>query len=425
MNLYDEIKKQNNTEVDLNNVSRKTLIIGGGTVNYIRNHFAISAPAYGKTARYIKDNIGNKIGEPYLLLTKMANSISNIETNDDLKNIVDEIILDKSVKCIVFNAAVADFEGVLDGVESGKYAQRLKTKNGNISVDLKSSHKIISKIRVERPDIFLVGFKTTTYEDESNQFLIALNMMKKTKCNLVLANDLGTKINMIITPEESSYSVTSDRDKVLNELIEFVNHRGDLTYKRTQLHIQDNYKLEETTSKTFQEVLKFVVNNGGYIENNGNGFTPGHFCQKINEHEMVSSQRKADHNKVFKEGLTKVSFKDNEVFAYGNRKPSVGATSQWLMLEDNPEYDCIIHTHNPIKKDSLLKIVEQKPYQCGSQECGLNTVNNLVEYSDNIKAVFLEKHGVNILFKSKANPKEVINFINMNIDLGKKIGFEK
>ena len=103
------------------------------------------------------------------------------------------------------------------------------------------------------------------------------------------------------------------------------------------------------------------------------------------------------------------------------RKPSVGARSQWLLLQEYPEYDCIIHTHNPQKEESLISKVEQKPFQCGSLECGLNTMNNIKDY-DGIKAIFLEKHGVNILFKSSEDPEKIKEFIKNNIELGTKIG---
>lgn len=68
---------------------------------------------------------------------------------------------------------------------------------------------------------------------------------------------------------------------------------------------------------------------------------------------------------------------------------------------------------------SLIPIADQKPFQCGSLECGLNTTNNLMDFGI-AKAVYLDKHGPNILFKSTENPDEVIEFIKSNIQLGVK-----
>jgi len=244
--------------------------------------------------------------------------------------------------------------------------------------------------------------------------------MKRSKCNLVLANDVVTRNNMIITPEESIYGNTKDRDVCLNELVDIVLMRNNLTYNRTVHHLENSFDMK-STSTTFQKVVEFLIDNGGFIENNGNGFTPGHFCEKMSNDEFVSSQRKANHNNVFNEGLTLVKVLEDKFYSYGKRKPSVGARSQYLLLKDNPDYHCIIHTHNPLKESSNIPTTPQKPYQCGSLECGLNTKNNLKEMCEGIKAVYLEKHGANILFKKNLNYNYVINFIKDNIKLGEKV----
>lgn len=57
----------------------------------------------------------------------------------------------------------------------------------------------------------------------------------------------------------------------------------------------------------------------------------------------------------------------------------------------------------------------------GSLECGVNTVSHLGTFGPNIKAVYLEKHGANILFKSSQDPNEVIEFIKANLELGTKV----
>lgn len=395
---------------------KRVVILGGGTFNPIRNHLSLAAPAFGTTARKIHKLIPNS----ELILTKMADHTSKYRSNKDIESLIDDLLLDDNLGTIIMNVALCDFETKIGNIESGFNSERLKTANGNINIELSPSNKIISKIRVERPDIFLVGFKTTTNETTEDQFSIALKMMKKTKCNLVLANDTSNRRNMIITPEESTYSITTDRDEVLKELCSMIMSRNNLTYNRTNF-IKEESRSINNTSKNFQEVLKFVIDNGGYIENNGNGFTPGHFCQKVGKSSFLSSQRKADHNKVFDEGLTLVEVEGDVFTAKGLRKPSVGARSQWLLLQEYPEYDCIIHTHNPQKEESLISKVEQKPFQCGSLECGLNTMNNIKDY-DGIKAIFLEKHGVNILFKSSEDPEKIKEFIKNNIELGTKIG---
>lgn len=395
---------------------KRTIILGGGTFNPIRNHFALSAPAFGKTARRLKE----LIPEAELVLTKMADSESKLVTNKDVEDYLEKQLEDKNLSTIIMNVALCDFEAQVGDIPSGLNAKRLKTADGNIQLELKPSDKLLGKIRKKRPDIFLIGFKTTTGETENDQFLIALKMMKSAKCNLVLANDLHTKLNMVITAEETIYGQSTDRETSLKELVALVNMRSNLTYNQTEWIEKENLSIKKTP-ESFQKVVQFLIDNGGFLENNGNGFTPGHFCFKNSENSMISSQRKSNHNKVFTEGMGLVTVKEGEMFrAEGIRKPSVGARSQWILLNAYPDYDCIVHTHNPLKVEGSLNTADQRPYQCGSLECGMNTLHGIDDY-EGIKAVYLSKHGANIIFKSSEDPNKVIDFIKKHLDLGVKV----
>jgi len=397
---------------------KRTIIIGGGTFNHVRNHLSLAAPAFGSVAKML--NMFIKDSE--LVLTKMADSRSQIVTNQDISDYINELLLDKNVGTIVLSAAICDYElSEHKDIISGSHAERFKTKNGSINLELQPSDKIISKIRLARPDIFLVGFKTTTGATSEEQYYNALKFMKSTKCNLVLANDVVSRNNMMIVPEEAKYVETTNRTKAIVCLADMIIMRHRLTYNTTKLRIASNYPMVET-ALNFQEVIAFLTDNGGFIEDNGNGFTPGHFCWKIGENTFASSQRKADHNKVFEKGLTLVNITNDsdEIIAFGSKKPSVGATSQRMLFKDYPDYDCIVHTHNPIKENSEMNQVSQKPYQCGSLECGNNTLKGM-RFKDGIGAVYLIKHGTNILFKSSDDPNKIIKFIKDNIQLGVKV----
>lgn len=395
---------------------KRVIVLGGGTFEPIRNHLSLCAPAFGTTATKISELLPNS----ELVLTKMCDVTSKLKSNDDVEKYIDELLLDNTVGTIVLNVAFCDFKSLpIDGIENGFHAERLKTNDGNLKLELTPTDKVIAKIRLKRPDIFLVGFKTTTNKSSDEQFLIALQMMKKTKCNLVLANDTVTRNNMVITPEETIYGETTNREAVLKELTEIILLRNNLTYNDTELNNVESTPIE-ITPNSFQEVIAFLKDNGGFIENNGNGFTPGHFCYKLDDKSFLSSQRKANHNLVFDEGMSIVDVEGDVFTVSGRRKASVGARSQWLILQENPGYDCIIHTHNPLKDGSKIPVTEQRPFQCGSLECGLNTVNNMGDF-DGIKAVYLDKHGANILFNSKNSSKFVIEFLKNNIDLGTKV----
>ena len=397
---------------------KQTVILGGGTFYHIRNHLSLAAPAFGTTAKYLH----KKLPDSFLYLTKMADSKSKLVTNKDIENFIDELILDKNIGTIILNVALCDFEADWIGnIPNGPHADRLKTSDGGGQLEIYPADKLINKIRIKRPDIFLVGFKTTTNAMEKEQYYTALQFMKKTKCNLVLANDTVTRNNMVVVPEEAYYFNTQVRNITLHGLVELIEKRQNLTYHRTNFKELKNNIDMEYTPPTFKTVIRYLIDNGGFICDNGNGFTPGHFCFKLNENSFLSSQRKANHNNVFDVGLTKITTRSNNIIiAKGTAKPSVGFTSQKLLFKACPQFDCIVHTHNPLKVNSKINRIPQFAYQCGSIECGHNTLSGLKFYG-NIGAVYLTKHGINILFNSADNPQDVIEFINNNIKLGSKV----
>lgn len=400
-------------------MKRKIVILGGGTFSAIRNHLALAAPAFGETARKLKLLIKDH-QRVSLILTKMAFSLSDLVTNEDVEAKIDELLDDSTIGTIILNVAFCDFKAKpIDGVECDLHAERLETSKGDLTLELTPTEKIIRKIRIKRPDIFLVGFKTTTNKTSEEQFLAGLKMMKSVKCNLVLANDTVTRNNMVLTAEETIYGETTDRLAALKELIDITLMRCDLTYNPSNFVPSESIMIDKTP-QSFQDCIKFLIDNDAFIENNSNGFTPGHFCWRNGKNSFISSQRKANHNLVFTEGMSLVEVTGDKFNVYGQRKASVGARSQWLILQENPEFDCIIHTHNPLKLRSLIPVTPQRPYQCGSLECGINTVSHMADFGG-IKAVYLDKHGANILFKSSDDVSGIINFIRDNILLGVKV----
>lgn len=409
---------------------KKIILIGGGTFNPIANHLSLAAPAFGTSVDTIKRLMSeNSDFDEYKIITtktKMADNNSSIVSNDDLSAYVDELVEDKDVAGIVFNAAVCDFK-----VNGGSFHGERKSSAQNLSITLIPSDKIIKNIRIKRPDIFLVGFKTTTNKDVNQQFEVGLERMKKNKCNLMFCNDTITRSNLTITAEETIYGQSNDREVSLKTLCDLMGKRLSGTYNKTQLVKMKNVDI--TTPffgmSDLTTVLMDLKNLGVFISNNGNGFTPGHFCMKVSLDSVksylnnngidpsvwfaddetlgfgfISSLRKSDHNQFVKEGLgLVVPLISGDSICFGQKKPSVGARTQALLLAKNPGYRYIFHTHNPIndRVRDKFNIVEQFDFQCGSLECGINTLGGLKQYgsSEDILAVYLEKHGFNILVK--------------------------
>lgn len=433
-------------------------IISGGTMVHVSPHFSLCAPAYGKTGidlcdilvSIIRNGIFPKKNFPFnntdiiLTNTKMVDRKSNIETVEDVSKHIDQLIEDPNTSAIFMPAAICDFEPKILDIEFepesritnfGKNIERLKTLKGDIQILLTPTEKIIKKIRLKRPDIFLVGFKTTTNASKEEMFLAGLKFMKSTKCNLVLVNEIHNRMNMIITPEEAYYCYTKNRKQALTELCEIFMSRIPNTFSSSIFQqIEEPAYLIDQLPENFKSIIQELIDNKAFICNNGNDFTPGHFCytdsdriDKTKNFSYICSQRKADHNKVFEEGMSLVTpIQDNNseevnFQVKGKRKASVGARSQYYLLQENPEYNCIIHTHNPIKEGSQLPIVSQKEFQCGSIECGQNTLNGLKKFENGkIAGVYLDKHGANFMFHSDTDPNIILNFIKNNIVLGEK-----
>ena len=406
-------------------MNKKIVIFGGGTVYHVRNHLALCAPAYGSTAKQLaelsKEYLPNM--DVDLRLTKMAGG--NLETNDDIKNEIEKIIKDDTTKVVILSSALCDFEGQVGQEKAGKYSSRLKTDDiGNPIISLNTAEKIISLVRRERKDIFLVGFKTTCGASKDEQYIAGLNLCKKSSCNLVLANDTKTRFNMIITPEESRYCETFNRNLVLRELLTMIFHRTHLTFTRSTIIDGQPISWDSASiPNSLREVVNFCIDQNAYKPLNG--VTAGHFAFKVDDNTFLTSIRKTNFNDLNKNGLVKiVTDGPDTVLAYG-AKPSVGGQSQRIVFQDHKGLDCIVHFHCPKNKLSTVPSVSQKEFECGSHECGKNTSNGLREFklpSGSIYCVYLDNHGPNIVFNHNIDPKDITNFITENFDLSQKTG---
>lgn len=212
----------------------KIVILGGGTFSHVRSHLALAAPAFGTTARKLailceEQFMTMKIE---LALTKMANAENNqyfssdvdsntLVTNEDVKNyIVNTVLPDPLVKIIFFSAAMCDFEGFITEppklkAASGKYSPRLSSKH-NYSMQLTPTDKVISLIHKTRPDIFVVGFKTTDDKDDVYQRVAGQGLLSR-GCNLVVVNDVVRRTGAIVA--DHFFRKENNRNNLLKLLV--------------------------------------------------------------------------------------------------------------------------------------------------------------------------------------------------------------
>lgn len=400
-------------------MNKKCIVIGGGTFNHVRCHLSVAAPAFGETAITLWHLCCEKFTnmDIDLVLTKMADSNSSIVTNDDLSNYVDTLVESNLTKIVFFNAAVADFEGEIDGDKSGKYAERLSSSEYQVMDLIPYKNKIVSKFRKTRKDIFVVAFKTTCGATQAEQYRQALNMLKKNSVNLVLANDLETRCNFIVTPEEGVIHGT--REDLLVKLVDMAWSRSHLSFTRSTVVDGTPVPWEDPrVYSNLRDVVNWLVGYGAYKE--FNGATTGHFAAKLGPGHFLTSIRKTNFKNIDLNGMVEVKTQgDDQVIAFGAR-PSVGGQSQRLIFEEYKDLDCIVHFHCPLKENHKdnIPVMSQWEYECGSHECGANTRDGLAKFG-NLYAVMLDNHGPNIVFSKDTNRQEVVDFIRDNFDLTK------
>ena len=423
-------------------MTKKMHIIGGGTFSHVRCHLSLAAPAFGQTAKKLYENAlasyapktGSKAAalKPELHLTAMASGGGgNLVTNKDVSYLVEKLIADDETGMIIFNPALCDFRGTVlkkmdwhdwDETPSGKYETRLNSHEFlfDKKVKLIPDDKIIAKIRAERKDIFLVGFKTTAGATEDEQYFAGLRLLKSNSCNLVLANDVITRTHMVITPEEARYHVTKNRDEALDGLLEMAMLRYGLAYNRTEIVPGEPVSWNsERIPETLRAVVDHCIEEGAYKPIRGK--TVGHFSFRESETKYLVSRRKVDFNRLEEFGVVEVEIdEDYKIKAHGS-KPSAGAQTPRLIFNDHPQYNCIIHFHCPLKEGSEIPLRSQYEFECGSMQCGTNTSQGLKQFDD-LSAVMLAQHGPNIVFHHSVDPQKVIAFIEENCDLSKKTG---
>lgn len=203
-------------------------IFGGGTISDVRSHMALCAKARGRTARrlgqlLIEDDVAVRMH-----LTFMADPDSELETNEDVERRLREVLALPSTRAIIANVALVDFAGQIGDVPSGKYAARLQTREvteAGVTMTLQPKPKLLALVKQLRPDVLLVGFKTTADEAPHVQVVKANRMAKECGVDFILANDVVTRNNLVVrgggaaTLDNAAYA-GQDREHALQVLVD-------------------------------------------------------------------------------------------------------------------------------------------------------------------------------------------------------------
>ncbi|HTK60082.1 MAG TPA: phosphopantothenoylcysteine decarboxylase, partial [Candidatus Baltobacteraceae bacterium] len=353
---------------------KKSYVIAGGTFVQVAPHFALSAPAFGKVGRDLAALLpaayteAGQEAETRLVLTRMAlggaerpqadqalllgAGIEDLETNEELEKLVDHLIARPDTGAIVMAAAACDFRPA--ETSEARFSSATPP-----ALTLVAEEKIIRKIRRLRKDIFLVGFKTTSGAAADDQYMAGLRLLKSASCNLVLANDLRTRLNMVITPEQARYHETTDRAEALRGLASMLALRSKLKFTRATVVPGEPVPwTSPLVPASLRAVVDYCIERGAYKP--FLNATVGHFAVKVDARTILTSRRKTDFNKLGEIGLVKVEADgEDSVVAYGS-KPSVGGQSQRIIFKEHPDVDCIVHFHCPKKPESQVPMRSQR-----------------------------------------------------------------
>lgn len=376
--------------------------------------------------------------------------VENIKIKDtqDLMDTVSHILISRKVDIFVHSMAVADYttECVID-MEKLKFLVLDQTisdfdalikdcmvdKDSKISssmkmpaIVLKNTPKVIEQIKKLSPYTFLVGFKLLDNVSEEELFDVGFNLLRKNRCNLVLANDIyhirqGNHKGMLIYPEKT-YDMVEGKHNIAKFIVKQSIERFNVKHPKSIQKSSDNGISDELYSKFYKmgkwldqsDFLPMVINHdrtdkvgtyGNMSVNTENGFYIT--CRNVNKSDL----RKSDLSKI---SDVEIIVNDNNVYSnvfYNSEvKPSIDTTihSEIYRLS---VFSHIVHIHT--NRVFLGYPLVSEAYPCGcDKEC--LSITDVIAQDPHTHIVQMRKHGLIVLGNSFEACQEKINYLFNN-----------
>lgn len=368
-----------------------------------------------------------------------------IESTADLEKEVTLALRKEHVDIFVHTMAVADYttEAVIDidkftelikggrtDVETVMQECEVDTSSKipsslNMMIKMKKTPKIIHMIKEISPRTFLVGFKLLNEVPEGELFDVGFDLLRKNRCNLVVANDLanirkGNHRALIIYPEKS-YDVVEGKNEIAEELVKLIDKRAFVKHPKS-LQIGENNNVGENEDLT--EVFESMAAVGRHLYDNGylpevtnhdrpdKTGTYGNISVKVPLYNiMLITSRNVHKGRLQTNDVSYVTDvnsngKDDSVYAkvhyYGVLKPSIDAAIHASIYELT-RGKAIIHIHTNKVFLGYPYIDEQFP--CGSMEerdaiiKALKRGHKDVAELEHTHVVQMKKHGLIVVGK--------------------------
>lgn len=201
-------------------MSKTVVITAGGTSEYIDKVRKITNSGTGKLGSIIADEFGNRddiarifyIHTPKAFIPKTEKVVCiQVTDTSSVKDAVEKVLTENKVDIFIHTMAISDYyvdyvstiemlsselngNNVSEILKNPKNkldnSSKLSSSEDNLVVVLKQTPKIIGLIKKLSPNTKLVGFKLL--ENVTKEYLldVARKLMKKNKCDFVVANDL-------------------------------------------------------------------------------------------------------------------------------------------------------------------------------------------------------------------------------------------
>jgi len=456
------------------------IITAGGTIEPIDAVRSITNKSSGKLGQMIAIECLKQFPNCfiYYLHGKNADEL-NLDNNfrhecvkigsaDDLLKVVTKLLTRKPIDLFVHAMAVADYttESVID---TDKLKSLIKnnihtptnelidqlfddaiidnsskiSSNSDIMIKLKPTPKIIKSIKELSPYTFLVGFKLVNDVNTETMFNAGFDLLRKNRCNLVLANDLA-KINnyrhpgMLIYPEKTM-DMFKNKHLIAKNLVQVIANRIDAAhpkshYIKTWTPIDIQVELFNNTGRRLDkwDLLPHVINHN---KTNKIG-TYGNMSVRTGKKEFIITGRNIDKTNIKANDLVNVNYvcfeehdKDlvktyatvNYSHISENMKPSIDAAIHAKIYE-RFDINAILHVHTPDKLFLGVPIVYGK-HPCGSKP-EMDAIVECLNRNPDANIIQLEKHGLMILGASLFDCQLLLDDLfefNPYIDLSQKM----
>ncbi|MFW9778846.1 MAG: bifunctional phosphopantothenoylcysteine decarboxylase/phosphopantothenate--cysteine ligase CoaBC [Candidatus Heimdallarchaeota archaeon] len=195
--------------------SKRYLVTGGATREYIDDVRFISNPSTGKTAFFIAEALKRR-GAGVLLVLGEGNTISKdtslipsrvVRSAKDMYETVTSELSTGRYDAFISVAAVSDYQPTRT---NGK----IPSNKRDLSLELIPTVKILGAVRDQYPDLFIVGFKAEVGVSREELLDRATTSLRKNRLNLICANWVGEPNRGFASPTNDLFVIGPEKDPI-------------------------------------------------------------------------------------------------------------------------------------------------------------------------------------------------------------------